>query len=101
MFYDKLLDILGFTEEYVDDNGIWQQGEKTVIKTVIADVQPFSKELAYREYGFNEEISFRAFCDYDPAIELGTKVLYKDNRYIVKKAVDWDKSFMELLIDGI
>lgn len=104
MFYDNEIDILNDTGK-VNNSGRWVEGEITVIKTIECDVQPYSKELAYRDYSFEEDVKYRVFCDPEPLIELGTKISYqeifKDEKTIfnVVKIIPWD-DFWVVLIDG-
>lgn len=99
MFYDDKIDILGYTEGYLDDMGIWHEGQKETINTIECDVQPYSKELAYRDYGFQENVVYRVFSDPNSNIIVGNKCKYKGNRYIIKKVIDWD-DYLEWMIDN-
>jgi hypothetical protein len=90
MFYDKSVDILGETGGYVDNDGIWQEGTEDVLGTILADVQPYSRDLAYRDYGFDEQVSFRLFSDPNGLIKVGTKVQYNNDKYIINKTIPWD-----------
>lgn len=98
MFYDKKIDIIGQSDGYLDDMGIYHEGIETAIKTIYADVQPYSKELAFKEHGFNEVVKYRFFAGNCALLELGAKVKYKNDNYIVKKIIEWD-SYVEVLIN--
>ncbi len=89
-FYDKQIEIMGQSEGYLDDSGIWHDGEETVIKTIICDVQPYTKERAYKDYGFTIDCTKRLFCDIDTDITVGITVKYMDIPYIIVKLIDWD-----------
>ncbi|MEC1780073.1 hypothetical protein [Schinkia azotoformans] len=99
MFYDKELQIQGvITEGYRDEFSIYHEPQFGTVKTVMGDVQPYSQEMAKRQYGFDINVSNRVFLDFEPLIRVGTKMKHNDITYIVKKIIDWD-TFMELMID--
>mgnify|MGYP006900758935 FL=1 len=97
MFYDKRIEILGTSEGYTDDWGIYHPGQEIPIKTIDCDVQPYSAELLYRDYGYNEQVTKRAFCDIDPLLKTGGYVRYNNQKYIIKKIIEWD-DYVELML---
>ncbi len=102
MFYDKPIEILGKTEGYLDDAGIWHPGqEEGIKKRLMVDVQPYSKELAYRDYGFTEEVTYRIFSDVDNLIQVGTKISYRGKRFIINKVIDWDDHLEWMVKDNV
>ncbi|TCT16401.1 hypothetical protein EDC18_102420 [Natranaerovirga pectinivora] len=100
MFYNKKVHILN-CEGYLNDSGRWTESNEqpTIVKTIKADVQPYSKELAYSEYKFEKDVKYRIFCDPCNLVNLGTLVRYKDNDYTVVHIMEWD-NYMVVLIDG-
>lgn len=96
MFYDKEIKILKDTG-YLDDNGLWVKGELSTIKTIECDVQPYSRELAYRDYSFEEDVKYRVFCDVDEDLKLGLQIKYNNEIYKIVKIVDWDDFYIVLL----
>lgn len=102
MFYDKEISILSDTG-YLDENGLWTEGENTVIKTIECDVQPYSRELAYRDYSFEEDVKYRVFCNPDKLIKNGIKISYKEQFadettvFTVVKIIPWDDYNIVLL----
>lgn len=101
MFDNKRVDIIQKSEGYSDEMGTWHDGIENVVKTIFCDVQPYSKELAYREYGYNEEVTNRMFVDnYIYEFKLGDTVKFEDVNYIVKKVLNWD-GFQEVLINNV
>ncbi|MGF7057189.1 hypothetical protein [Brassicibacter mesophilus] len=103
MFYDKEIEIIGNTGQ-LNDSGRWVDGEDIVVKTIDCDVQSYSKQLAYKDYAFNEDVKYRVFCDPEPLITLGTSVSYqepfKDKKTVfsVVNIIPWD-SCWEVMID--
>jgi len=89
-FYDKQIEIMSQSDGYLDDNGVWHVGEETAYKTIDCDVQPYSKEKAYQDFGFTIECTKRVFCDVDTDLKIGVTVLYNENSYIIVKLIDWD-----------
>ena len=83
-----------------DDNGHWSE-VPIFIKNVDCDVQPYSKELLIKSYGYDIECNKRFFCDYDENIGLNSIFKYKDKAgkiYIfqVQKIIDWDDLNLEI-----
>lgn len=99
MLYDKEIKVLTEEEGYTDDYGIWHDGEKQIVKTIYGDVQPYSSELLYKDYGFRVQCTKRVFCDVDSGIHEGTLLEIKEVEYKVMKIIEWN-SYMELMIDG-
>ncbi|MDX8367855.1 hypothetical protein [Cytobacillus sp. IB215665] len=98
---DQELILLKKSDGHLNDDGIWIDGEESTVKPISADVQPFSKDLAYREYGYDKNVVYRAYIDYDDDVILGDKVRFEDSDYLIKKIIEWDNEFMELLLDGV
>ena len=40
MFYNKRINIIGITDGYIDDLGIYHAGTESIAKTINCDVQP-------------------------------------------------------------
>lgn len=97
MFYDKEISILGNTG-YLDDNGLWVEEDDEVVKTIQADVQPYSNKMAYIDYAFDKDVKYRVFCDVEPLLKLGTQVSYKNDIYYIVEIKDWD-DYLILLLD--
>lgn len=91
-----------------DDYGNYIPGGPQVVKENIScDIQPYSTEKLQKDYGFDIEVTKRAFMDLDKNIvdfiEIQHKTLYlKDGNttYEMRKIVQWD-SFMEVMLYGI
>lgn len=99
MFYNKEIELLTQTEGYVDSKGICHDGEDIVLKKIMADVQPYSSERLYREYGYNVKCVKRVFCDLDNKIVEGMKIKYQNNFYIINKIIEWD-DYLDIMIDN-
>lgn len=100
MFDNKKVDIIQNSDGYFDEMGTWHDGIESITRTIYVDVQPYSKELAYREYGYNEEVCNRMFVDNTIyTFKLGDTVKFEDTNYIVKKILEWD-GFQEVLINN-
>ncbi|WP_010249221.1 hypothetical protein [Acetivibrio cellulolyticus] len=100
MFYDKKIDILSFSDGYSDDYGLWHNGGETVLKTIQCDVQPITKELANKIFGYEDTVEYRVFCDIDANVDTGTIIQYKNKKYKVVKIFEWD-DYLDLLVDGV
>lgn len=105
MFYDKEIDILEISEGNTDDDGVYHAGVESTTKTIHADVQPYSSDLFYRDYGFKEQVTKRIFCDIDTNLFNGVYIRYKEpyesskTRYKIKKIIPWD-NYMELMLNA-
>lgn len=98
MFYNKNLSLLAISEGTVDDLGIYHSGEETVLKSIPCDIQPFSSELLYKEYGYREQVTKRVFCDLDSDIKNGSIVMDEaGQRFMVKKIISWD-DYMDVML---
>ncbi|WP_313757185.1 hypothetical protein [Tissierella sp.] len=97
MFYDKEISILNDTG-YVDEGGLWVEGEITTIKTIQCDVQPHTQKMNYRDFSYDKDAKYKVFCDPDELLKLGTQVRYKDNIYYLVEIKDWD-DYLILLLD--
>lgn len=98
-FYGKEIQVIGQGEGYLDDSGIWHDGTETVIKTIPCDVQPYTKELAYKDYGFTVDCTKRVFCDPDTDLQNGVKVQYNGEPYVIVKLIDWD-DYYDIMLDN-
>lgn len=99
MFYNKSLNLLTTTAGYLDDWGVYHEGEESVLKTIQCDIQPYSSELLYREYGYQEQVTKRVFCDLDSDIKNGISVIdANNNRFKIVKIIEWD-DYMDVMLN--
>ena len=59
------------------------------IKSIDADIQPFSKSLAFED-GFQIDITSRLFCDIDDSITEESYVEFDNEKYKVMEIKKWD-----------
>jgi hypothetical protein len=83
MFYDSKLEML-------------ESSNLTVIKTIDADVQPFSKSIAFED-GCILDITHRVFCDNDAQLELCRYVRVDVQIYVVLDSKEWS-DYTELFL---
>jgi hypothetical protein len=98
MFYNDSLALYTKTQGHLNDIGRWIEGKLSSEKSIEVDIQPYSKELAYRDHGYNEEVKFRVFCNPAQSLEVGSIVGYREKKYIVRKIIEWD-TYWDVLID--
>jgi hypothetical protein len=98
-FYSKEIILLTETDGYMD-RGVWIEGELTETKTIKCDVQPYSKERLYSDYGFNIDCTYRVFAESDPDITVSKKAKYKDTVYTIVKVIEWD-NYIEFIIHEV
>lgn len=59
------------------------------IKSIDADIQPFSKSIAFEE-GFQIDITSKLFCDIDDSITEESYVEFDNEKYKVMEIKEWD-----------
>lgn len=88
MFYTKNIEIMAESEPYRDEYGIWHEGELTTFKTIDCDIQPITKELAFKEFGTEEEVKYRVFCPINQ-INVATILKYDNKYFRVVSLMKW------------
>ena len=66
-----------------------------VSKPMRVNVQPYSRELLLKAYGYDIEVTKRVMCEVDTDIKEGSIITYKGIDYEVKK-IPWDIGHMEV-----
>ena len=79
MFYDTKVEIL-------------QSPEDAPIKTIDADVQPFSKSILFED-GFQIDVTSRLFCDIDDSMTQERYVEFDNEKYKVMEMEKWDNYY--------
>ena len=100
MFYDKIIKLYKKKDGYFNNKKIWIEGDLEYQRDIESDVQPYSKQLLLKEYGYSIECQKRVFCDPDIKIEMFDVVKYLDDFYKIVKIVEWEE-YWELMLDGI
>lgn len=100
---DTLIDIY-IKEGHKDSHGAWIE-DKTFIKNINVDIQPYSTELLLKTYGYNIQVTVRIFADKDENIKVGTILKYTNKLgntedYEVRKIIDWD-NYLEVFAYGV
>ncbi|MBU3098382.1 MULTISPECIES: hypothetical protein [Clostridium] len=98
--------------------GIWNKGPSTKVngitipgvlgwvKDIDVDIQPYSKALLLKNYGYDIEVDKRVYVDYfDSNINIGTILKYTD-KYgkeinLSVKVIPWDDEYMEIICLGV
>jgi len=86
--------------------GIFIPGVLAWVKDIMCDVQPYSRALLLKTYGYDIEVNYRIYVDYfDKDIKIGTIIKYID-KYdkelsLEVKAIPWDDEYMEVMLLGI
>ncbi len=62
------------------------------IKSIDADVQPFSKSIVFED-GFQIDITSRLFCDIDDSITQESYVEFANEKYKVMEIKKWDNYY--------
>jgi len=87
-------------------NGIFIPGILVWVKDIDIDIQPYSKALLIKQYGYDIEVNKRIYVNYfDKNINIGTILKYTD-KYdkeicLEVKAIPWDDSYMEVMCFGL
>lgn len=98
MFYDKEIKLYTNTGHF-NESKLWIDGEDVYLKTIQADVQPYNKALAYKDFGYDIECSKRVFCVPDDDIKMGVTIEYNGAKYKVVKLIKWD-DYLDVILDG-
>ena len=88
MFYNKTLKIANVSVGYTDDYGIWHDGETSFGDDIECDVQPMTKELAFKIFGVDINVKYRIFTDV--VFEPGVIIQYASKLYRVISVLQWD-----------
>lgn len=70
-----------------------------VIGTVNGDIQPYSGELAHKEYGLKIECQYKLFCPKNDEIQAGRYII-ADKSYEIMYVAKWDLG-MAVLLKGV
>lgn len=100
MFYYSEIELYETTEGYTDDMGIYQPGQDSYLKTILCDVQPYSRDRFYRDYGYDEEVKFRVFSDPCPDVNTGNIAVYKGDNYKIIRVLEWDDYYVWAINDN-
>lgn len=77
-------------------NSYTLESEKIDICTVKADIQPYSSDLARKEYGIEIGACYKVYCDNDTRLEIGLycNVNGGSDEYVIKHTEHWEKGTM-------
>lgn len=103
MFYNYKVDIYNKSAG-TKVNGIFIPGVLAYVKTADVDIQPYSKTLFLKDYGYDIECTKRIFMDMDANIKIGTVLYYTNSqlvveKYEVKALINWD--YIEVICLGL
>lgn len=70
-FYDTEISVYEIGENTYD-----KEGEKSLIGTIICDVQPCGADAQSREYGLSENRAYKIFSDKNDIIAVGRYILF-------------------------
>ena len=88
MFYNKTLNVAVVSVGYTDEYGIWHEGATAFGDAIECDVQPMTKELAFKIFGVDINVKYRIFTD--TVFEVGTIIQYTGKLYRVSNVLQWD-----------
>jgi len=87
-------------------NGVTIPGVLAWVKDIDVDIQPYSKALLIKNYGYDIEVNKRVYIDeFDSSVNVGTVLIYTDSYgkaiNLTVKAIPWDDGYMEVMCLGI
>lgn len=102
MKQDEVITLYKKTEGHQDSHGGWIPGTNGPLKDIYCDVQPYSRELLLKQYGYDINVNVRIFIDcIDIDIKIGTTLSYINQQGITEnyevKAIPWNKGHMEVV----
>lgn len=84
MFYDTEISVYESKE-----NGYTKKGEKTLIGSIICDIQPYENETQNMVYGLSEKRAYKIFCDRSGLVKNGRYINFGGVWYIIVKCEIW------------
>jgi len=100
MFQNKEIEIITYIAATpTDDYGMENEGVESVVDSLYVDVQPISKDLAFKIFGYVDDVSYRIFSDVNENLNTGTIIKYDDNYYKIVKLIVWD-NYYDMLVDA-
>ena len=84
-FYDTEIEVYE-----VGENTYEKKGEKTLLGSVVCDIQPYENELENRIYGLTENKKYKVFCDKTDLIKIGRYAKFGDEFFEIIKAECWN-----------
>lgn len=99
MFYTKEVDLYEL-QSIENEWGAIEENKYVYIKTIKADIQPYSQEKLSKEYGYDLKTTKRMFCDIDLNIKESTLVTYRGEPLSIVKIIEWDDYFDIALDDA-
>lgn len=87
-------------------DGITLQGALERSGTVYCDMQPYSKALLIKQYGYDIEVTKQFFMDTNSNVKIGTILHYTNPRNIIEKyevrAIPWDADgYIVVVCNGV
>lgn len=99
MFYYSEIRLFDQGKSRTDDMGISKPGEERFLRTIACDVQPYSKDRLYRDYGYQDEVKYRVFSDPAPEVKPGRIATYKGKDYRIVRVIEWDSYSLWVIND--
>lgn len=99
MTFNDRLELYNFSEGSFDKMGIYKVGEALPPKTIFCDIQNYSTEKFYKNFGYEEEVTNRIFCFIDKNINMNSLLKTKDNKSIEIKKINKYKDYLELFVN--
>lgn len=66
------------------------------VKTIPVNMQPYSSELARREYGLDKNVVIKIFCVPDEVVKLNNVIVDGTQKYKIVHVMRWDKHYEAL-----
>lgn len=80
-----------------DKYGGYIEGTETS-KILCVNMQPFSRELLLKKYGYDIQVTKLMICSVDESLVEGSIIVYKNKNYIVMK-IPCDIGHMEVMLN--
>jgi len=82
-----------------DEYGGYVEGNQTS-KPIMCDIQPFSRALTLKKYGYDIAVTKLMFCSINEDIVEGSIIVFKGKNYIVMK-IPYDRDHFEIVLNNI
>lgn len=91
-FYDTEIEVYE-----TDENTYEKKGEKTLLGSVVCDIQPYENEFENRIYGLRENKKYKIFCDKNELIKNGRYIKFGSEFFEIIKAESWNFGMVAIM----
>lgn len=100
MFYNKKLEIYDTKKGHLTSSGVWVEEEQNILlESIPCDIQPYTNDLAYKQYGYDGNVSYKIFCNNNRNLKLNNIIGFNDNLFRIVVCKKWDDYTILVVVD--